>query len=194
MAEPVTAPAGTGVGPVPRPVRVAVTATWAGVLVALVAGALFGGMVAGAWVSWDLLPALLGVRPGVAGLPVGAAAGLAAGFTVGHRTRGWVRVLRLHLLRRNGTHADARVTRVERRHRHTARGGSTTAYTVVVGWVDRDGAQGCVRHFRFLGDGDPRFPALLRTGATVRVAYRAGRAARAVLDVPYAPVLADLLP
>jgi hypothetical protein len=181
-----------------RRARAAVTVVWGLAQLAVVAGALFAGAVAGAGVTWDLLPALTGVRPGVVGLPIGTLAGVAAGVAVTHNARGWLRTARLRHLRRRGTHADARVVRLDRRCRAGPRGGSTTTHTMVVRWADRRGTHECGRRFRFIGafrsGGDAGFATRYAVGATVPVAYRPERPARAVLDIPYAPMLADLLP
>lgn len=180
-----------------RPAWVAVTVLWGAVQVLVVVGALFGGAVAGTAVTWELLPALTGVRSGVVGLPIGALAGLVTGFVVTHNARGWLRAARLRRLRRTGTRADARVVGLDRRYRVGARGGSSTTYTMVLRWTDPRGTHECARRFRFVGafrTGDTGFATRYATGRTVPVAYRPGRPARAVLDIPYAPVLADLLP
>lgn len=175
----------------------AVTVLWGAVQVLVVAGAMFGGAVAGTGVTWELLPALTGVRPGVAGLPIGALAGLVVGFVVTHHARGWLRTARLRRLRRTGTCADARVVRLDRRHRVGPHGGSSTTYTMLLRWTDPGGTHECARRFRFIGafrTGDTGFAMRYAIGRTVPVAYRPGRPARAVVDIPYAPMLADLLP
>jgi hypothetical protein len=47
------------------------------------------------------------------------------------------------------------------------------------------------RRYRFRGRGDRAFEALTERGTEVNVHYPAGRAQRSVVDIPYAPTMAD---
>jgi hypothetical protein len=47
------------------------------------------------------------------------------------------------------------------------------------------------RRYRFWGHGDRAFELLTERGTEVKVRYPAGRAQRFVVDIPYAPTMAD---
>lgn len=172
----------------------AVAAAWGLVQVAMCVAGLFWGGVAGASVTWTLLPHWLGIRPTVAGLPVGFLLGLAAALAISHYARTWVQRARLRLLRRRGTTVTAQVAQLHRTYRYTARGGGSTSYRMDLHWTDPDGTlYRLARHYRFYGRGPSGFEQACGTGAAVTLAYPPGRPGRAVVDVRYAPAMADLL-
>ncbi|GAA4625374.1 hypothetical protein GCM10023196_029250 [Actinoallomurus vinaceus] len=154
----------------------------------------FWGGVAGVSVTWTLLPRLLGIRPGVGGLAVGFLAGLTVGLTINHKARMWVQRARLHRLRKRGSKATARVAAVDRRYRST-RGSSSTSYVVRLQWIDPETGTGyrCRRWYRFSGKGSTAFEQACSTGAEVTVWFPPGWASRAVVDLPFTPVMADVL-
>ncbi|GAB3982460.1 hypothetical protein GCM10029978_086220 [Actinoallomurus acanthiterrae] len=156
---------------------------------------LFWGGVVGVSVTWSLLPTLLGIRSSVFGLPFGFLTGLAVGLTINHKARMWVQRARLRRLRKRGHRATARVAAVDRRYRYNPKGPGSTSYVVRLEWIDPETGSGhrCRRWYRFTGKGSAAFERACSTGAEVTVRYPPGRASRAVVDIPFAPVMADLL-
>jgi hypothetical protein len=78
---------------------------------------------------------------------------------------------------------------VERRYRNYGRGGSGTIYTVTVQWARHQGR----RRYPFRGTGSDRFTTVCHHGAVVVVRHPAGAPDRFVLDIPFAPVMEDLV-
>jgi hypothetical protein len=98
-------------------------------------------------------------------------------------------VQRLRLWRGCDTSATASVVWRDRRYTAGSKGGSSTLYTVYLSWPDceRTGE----RQYRFYGDGPDDFAARTRLGATLPIRYPAGRPHRFIVDIPYAPTMAD---
>ncbi|MEV6844665.1 hypothetical protein [Actinoplanes sp. NPDC051411] len=153
----------------------------------------FGGMVAGAWLGYDVAPRYDGGHDVQWLLLVGAIAGVTAGLTIGHRGRGWVQAWRLHRMRRRDTvTVTATVRQATPRVIHNPRGGSVTVYWVRVGWRDPlAGDQSGLRQYKFYGRRAPAFEAQVHPGAQVPVVHPATHPNRFVIDVPYAPTMAD---
>ncbi|MEV0398989.1 DUF3592 domain-containing protein [Actinoallomurus sp. NPDC050550] len=172
----------------------AVSIGWGLLQLVILALCLFWGGVAGVSVTWSLLPHLLGIRHSVNGLAVGFLTGLAVGLIINHKARMWVRRARLRRLRRRGSRATARVAAVDRQHR-SVRGSKSTSYVVRLQWIDPATRTGyrCRRWYRFAGSGSAAFEKACSTGAEVTVWFPPGRPSRAVVDIPFAPVMADLL-
>ena len=108
---------------------------WAVVMLVSLAATTFGGMVAGAWLGFDVAPHYDGGHAVSWLLLIGAIAGLAAGLTIRHRGRAWVQTWRLHRMHRRDTvTATATVRQATPKVIRNPRGGSVTVYWVRVRW------------------------------------------------------------
>lgn len=176
-----------------RGARLVIGLIWAVLMLLILGATTFGGMVAGAWLGFDLLPRYTGGHDVPWLLLVGAVAGVAAGLTVGHRGRGWVQAWRLRRLRRrDGVTVAATVRSSTSQYLVNPRGGGVTVYQVRIGWFDHlVGEQERERQYKFYGRGEPAFEELVRRGAQVSITYPAGRPDRFIIDIPYAPTMAD---
>jgi hypothetical protein len=166
---------------------------WGVLMVVLLAAAIFGGMLLGAWLGFDVLPHYNGGHDVAWLLAVGALAGVVVGLTIGHKGRGWVQAWRLHRLRRGGgVTLTASVRRSDGNYVRNPRGGGVTVYDVRVGWRDHQaGEQERERQYKFWGRGAPAFEELVHSGAEVPVVYPPGRPDRFIVDIPFAPTMAD---
>jgi hypothetical protein len=97
--------------------------------------------------------------------------------------------LRVRWLRRNGTEATATVTKFASKYVVGGRGGSLTYYTVHVSWHGTEHE----RRFRFWGRGSPTFERICARRRAVTVRFTQRHPDRFVLDIPYAPTMADLI-
>ncbi len=149
----------------------------------------YAGGVAGAYLGFRLLPAVAGGRESTVPIFLGFAAGLVAAGVVNHEARMWVQRLRIRALRRTGVRVDATVVAVDRRYTPNPKGQGSTTYTVTVRWPGYTGR----RAYRFWGRGSVAFETVFHRRATVPVRYAADRPGRFVLDVPFAPTMADLV-
>jgi hypothetical protein len=126
---------------------------------------------------------------------VGMLGGITAALVVNHRARGWLMRLRLGRLRVRGVQAKAVVVKCDW-DMSTGRGVAIARYTVLVRWVDP--ATGVPwqgdRGYRFAGLGSRRFEAACAHGAIVPVYYPPNRPSRFIIDVPFAPVMTDIVP
>jgi hypothetical protein len=176
------------VDPRRRRARLVVGLGWTVIQVALFAAVVPAGGFAGLSLGL-LVPALArGWGPPV-GMLLGVAAGTAVAMALNHGARTGLLRLRLTRLRRTGVSAEATVVSVARRHVRYPRGGSDTVYTVTVRWGSHQGE----RRYLFPGHGSDRFTEVCRTGAVVLVRHPAGAPDRFVLDIPFAPMMEDLV-
>jgi hypothetical protein len=172
--------------------RLAIGLIWGLLILAILGAVTFAGMVLGAWLGFDVLPRFDGGHDVQWLLLVGAIAGVTAGLTIGHRGRGWVQAWRLHRMRRANGPVTATVRRCSSRYVVNPRGGGVTVYQVRVGWFDHlAGEQERERQYKFYGRGAPAFEELIHQGAQVAVSYPRGRPHRFIIDIPYAPTMAD---
>ena len=127
----------------------------------------------------------------LAGMPVGAAAGV----FVDHKARAWVQESRLRRLRAGGVSARGVVRKLDRVWQPSGRGGGLTRYVAHVEWQDPvTGAhwQG-ERRYRFYDRGSRQLEAICANGAQVDLYYPTNRPSRFIIDVPFAPTMADVL-
>lgn len=121
-------------------------------------------------------------------VPVGLSVGVAASALVIYRVRVWLHRLRLRWLRRSGESAVAEAVSIA--------GDPTNltvleGYVVFVRWRDLAGEYVGDRCYRFW-DGAPHdFLARFQRGQAVVVRYPPTRPHRFVIDIPYAPSIAD---
>lgn len=177
---------------VSRGKRVLLGLAWGLVQLVIAAVLLFFGGVAGGELAVHVF-AWHGVNTLV---PLGFVAGVVVAMLINHSARGWVRRLRLRGLRRRGTAVDAEVVHLSRRYISNPRGGpGSTVYVVLVQWTEPVTGAGWrgERTYRFWGRGSRRFEAACADDAKVAVSYPPGRPSRFVIDVPFAPTMADLL-
>lgn len=175
---------------IPSGRRVLVGLLWGLIQAVTLFALLFAGGVAAAYLD----ESLAGGGP-VSSTPVliGLAAGVAAGLALCHKARAWLQELRLRRLRADGVSVQATVRRLDRLYVPYKAG--TTRYTVCVQWKDPVTAA-CwhgERRYRFYGRGSRRLETLCAVGARVELRYPAHRPSRFILDVPFAPTMADLL-
>jgi hypothetical protein len=168
--------------------RFGVDVIWALVqLIVLAALFVAGGELGGA-LGFLVMPRIFGLP-----LALGFAAGVVAGLVVNHSSRMWIMRLRLRRLRRSGQRVDATVLHVEEGYASGGRGGGMTTYTVYVGWRDRDGAEHeYERRYRFWGRRSRAFEAAVVGQPALPVFYAPGHPSRFVIDIPFAPTMADL--
>jgi hypothetical protein len=178
-----------------RSQRVTITLIWALVQVIVFALLFFWCVVAGAYVSWDLLPYLFHIGPNANGVLIGFAVGTVAGIWVCHSARMWLLRLRLRRLRRSGIEATATVTRLSKAYQANPRGPGVTHYTVHLRWRDPQdgGSREQERTYRFSGRGSSRFERTCDHGTTVVVRYDQRHPSRVVLDIPFAPPMAEVI-
>ena len=177
-----------------RGARLGIGLVWGLLILAILGAVTFAGMVAGAWLGFEVLPRYDGGHNVQWLLLVGAIAGVTAGLTIGHRGRGWVQAWRLRRMRReSGTvTVAATIRRCNSRYVVNPRGGGATVYRIQIGWFDHlAGEQERERQYKFYGRGVPAFEELVRQGAQVQISYPAGRPNRFIVDIPYAPTMAD---
>ena len=177
-----------------RPARLRINLLWGLAQVVIVALLFYAGGVLAAFITFDVLPDLFGTRPTSNGVLIGLAAGVMAGLTVTHRSRSWLLRLRVRRLRRDGVTVTATVQRVERFYRYSPKGPGTMTYTVHVRWDDpvSGGDRAGQRRYRFWGRGSRSFEHAFGTGHAIPLLYEAGHPARFVIDMQYAPTMADL--
>lgn len=182
-----TAPAAAA--PARNGARFGIGLIWAVVMTVIVVALIFAGLLLGAELYLQLHH-----RGGTDQswlVPVGALAGTALGVSICHLARGWVQRLRLSRLRRTGSTATGHVIARLDEYVSNPRGPGMTRYRVSVAWADESGPQMGERHYRFWGHGDRSFEALTERGADVQVRYPPGQPQRFVIDIPYAPSMAD---
>jgi hypothetical protein len=149
----------------------------------------FAGGVAGGYLGTDVLSG-----HGTNGLVVtGFAVGVIAALAVNHNARIWLQRLRLRGLRARGVAVEAEVVNFNRSYTPSTRGPGSTRYVVLAGWTDPATGAGWQgeRLYRFSGRGSRRLERACADGAKVPVYYPAGRPSRFIIDIPYAPTMAD---
>jgi hypothetical protein len=129
----------------------------------------------------------------------GFSVGLVAAVAVNHYARGWVRRLRLGLLRARGVAAGAEAGVLYSTRTMPVKGLSHIFYTVGAAWTDpATGVRwygerryhftlfslGLSRHAR-------RFAAAMDYGTPIRVYYPVGKPARFLIDIPFSPMMSD---
>ena len=168
--------------------RVLIGLLWGLVQAVAVFVLLFAGGVAAAYLDES---AAAGLPVSSSAVLVGLAAGVAAGLFVNHKARIWLQEFRLRRLRGGGVSVQATVRRLDRQYIPYKIG--TTRYVVHVQWQDPatgDRWQG-ERRYRFSGRGSRRLEASCARGERVGLYYPEHRLSRFVIDVPFAPTMAD---
>lgn len=123
------------------------------------------------------------------GMVLGLLVGLVAALAILRGARVGLLRWRLWRLRRHGISAKATVVSVERRSRYYGRAGDITTYTVTVQWGRHQGQ----RQYQFRGRASDRFTEVCHHAAVVLVRHPPGAPDRFVLDIPFAPVMEDLV-
>lgn len=162
---------------------------WTVVMVVILAAGVFAGLLLGAGL-YEL------VRPHSRGdlsvlVPLGGLAGTVLGISICHLARGWVQRLRLSRLRLTGVAATGRVTACLESYISNSRGPGMTFYRVTVAWTDESGPHTGQRRYRFWGHGVRTFDVLTERGKEVQLRYPPGRPERFIIDIAYAPTMAD---
>lgn len=156
-----------------RAQRNIITLIWALVQLIVLAALFFGCGLAVTFVTWIVLPFLFHTRSSASGVLIGFGMGIVAAIWICHSARMWLLRLRLRRLR----------------------GPGTTTYGVHLRW--RDAPEGTIRdgerRYRFWGDGTPRFERACATRKQLIVRYDPRHPSRFVVDIPFAPTMADLI-
>jgi hypothetical protein len=160
-------------------VRVGIGVLWGLVMVALVWG--------GAWLGIVLLDGV-----GTSALAgVGSVIGVVLAVVVCRRARLWIQRWRLRLMASHLVTATATVCQVDR-YQTQGRAPNRTIYTVWFSWTDATaGAQLRERQYGFFASGLREFEVRVVEGARVAVRYPAGRPGRFIADIPYSATMAD---
>lgn len=175
---------------IPAGLRVLIGLLWGLVQMAIVFVLLFAGGVAAAYLGQGMA----GGRPASStAVLVGLAVGVAAGLFVNHKARIWLQEFRLRRLRADGVSVEATVRRLDRQYIPYKVG--TTSYVAHVQWQDPATGRGWQgeRRYRFSGRGSRQLEGICAHGERVGLYYPAHRPARFVLDIPFAPTMADLV-
>jgi len=168
--------------------RLLIGAAWGLIQLVVIFAGLLGGGVAAGYLSLDVFTGRW--TDGL--VDVGLTGGVTAALVVNHQARRWLQRLRLLRLRDRGVTVEARSGLLSK-HTVTSRGMSTTVYTARAQWTDPETGvswQG-ERRYRFLGRRSRGLEAALAYGTGLRVYYPPGRPSRFIVDIPFAPTMAD---
>jgi hypothetical protein len=170
--------------------RLLIGLAWGLAQLVILAGLVFAGAVAAGYLAVDVFSSH-GVDSIV---PAGLGAGAIGALAVNHSARGWLQRLRLRGLRVRGVAVEARAGALGYSYAASGRGPGTVRYIARVSWTDPGTGVSWrgERRYRFWGDDSKPLEAAFAIGAKVRVYYPAGRPSRFVIDVPFAPTMADL--
>jgi hypothetical protein len=169
--------------------RVLIGLAWGLVQLVILCALFFAGGVAAGYLELDVFSG----RGANSLVLLGFAAGVAAALAVNHSARIWLQRWRLRRLRVHGVAVEAEVVHLGQHYTPASRGPGTTRYAVRVRWTDPvtgGGWQG-ERKYRFTGRGSRRLEAACTYGAKVPVYYPPGRPSRFIIDIPFAPTMAD---
>jgi uncharacterized protein DUF3592 len=174
--------------------RTTITLIWALVQLIVCAALFFGCGIAVAAVTWIVLPFLFHTQPSASGVLIGFGVGIVAAVWICHSARMWLLRLRLRRLRRHGTEATASVAELASTYQSNPRGPGTTTYAVHLRWRDADGSiRNGERRYRFWGAGTPAFERACATRNQLIVRYDPRHPSGFVVDIPFAPTMADLI-
>jgi hypothetical protein len=182
---------------VPGPRRALASLIWGLIRVVTVLAGVSAGGAAAAGLGQAVTGHAAAPAAVLAGLVVGAVAGAAAGLLASRGVPGWLQERRLRRLRTAGPAAvsvRATVDRLDRPRRPARHGLSRGRYVVHVSWLDQAAGVGFrgERCYRMAGRRSRRLEALCVGRAQVAVYYPARRPSQFVIDVPFAPTMADL--
>jgi hypothetical protein len=168
--------------------RLAVGLVWGLTQIVILGAFWIGGGLAGALGSL--------IAPSIYALPVsiGIVGGVLAALVVNHHARMWLLQFRLRRLRRRGQRVMASVVWVDEHMAANARGPGTITYSVFLRWHDlvAGADHEYERQYRFWGSGSRQLEALVHE-PTVPVLYEPSDPSRFVIDIPFAPTMADLV-
>jgi hypothetical protein len=169
-------------------VRLAVGLVWGLAQIIILGAFLVGGGLVGA-LGFLFAPSIYGLP-----LSIGFVGGVLAALVVNHHSRMWLLQLRLGRLRRRGQQVEAGVVWVDEHLAANPRGPGTMTYTVFLRWQDPAGGADheYERQYRFWGRGSRQFEALVDE-PYVPVLYAPSDPSRFVIDIPFAPTMADLV-
>lgn len=172
--------------------RLLIGLAWALIQLVILCALLFAGGVAAGYLAIDVFSGH-GVNGVSSAVPIGFAAGAITALVVNHSARIWLQRLRLRGLRAQGVAVPAEVVDLGRKYTASTRGPGSTRYIALVRWTDP--ATGVSwqgeRRYRFSGRGSRRLEAACANGAKVPVYYPPGRPSRFIIDIPFAPTMAD---
>ncbi|MBO0837319.1 MAG: hypothetical protein J2P28_17685 [Actinobacteria bacterium] len=193
---PGSAPHRTAGGPWLFARRAVVTIAWGLLQLGILATLLFLGVVASAYIGLVIIPHFAGGSATLGPVIPGFGAGLMAAWFVNHGTPIWLQRARLRRFGSTARSVDALVSWVDRSTSYYPRLGlNRTIYTVHVRWEDplSGTPHEYLRRYGFWGRSSKRFDQIFRQQAQVPVRYAPGDPSRFIIDVPFAPVMADLV-
>lgn len=169
--------------------RLLIGLAWSLIQLMILFALLFAGGVAAGYLAIDVFS---GHGANSTAL-IGIAVGVIAALVVNHKARIWLQCSRLRGLRVQGVAVEAKVVDLDRKYAASSRGPGSTRYVALVRWTDP--ATGVSwqgeRRYRFSGRGSNRLEAACADGAKVPVCYPPGRPSRFIIDIPFAPTMAD---
>ncbi|HLH58664.1 MAG TPA: hypothetical protein VKV33_05865 [Streptosporangiaceae bacterium] len=169
--------------------RLLIGLAWGLIQLVIMAALFLGGGVVAGYLALDVFSG----RGANSIALIGFAVGVAAAVTVNHRARIWLQRLRLRGLRIRGVAVEAEVGFLGYEYTASSRGPGRARYVARVSWTDP--ATGVrwkgERWYRCWGRGSKGLEAAFAHGAKVPVYYPPGRPSRFLIDVPFAPTMAD---
>jgi hypothetical protein len=188
--------------PDPRPVpsrfshereqaRLRISLLWLLVMLVVFAASVYGAALGGAYLGRHVLPQLDGGRQVSAMPTIGAVLGALVAAIVCQRARSWLQRLRLWLLRGESISANATVVGLDSLYTKGSRGNGNTLHIVHVKWRDATGEHIGERQYKFYNHGPADFLTRMQRGAHLPIRYHPARPHRFIIDIPYAPRMAD---
>jgi hypothetical protein len=169
--------------------RLLIGLTWGLIQLVILCALFFAGGVAAGYLAIDVFSG----RGTNTMVPAGFAVGVIAALVVNHSARIWLQRLRLRGLRVHGVAVEAEVVDLDREYTASTRGPGSTKYSALVRWTDPATGVSCQgeHRYRFSGQGSRRLETACAHGAKVPVYYPPGRPSRFIIDIPFAPSMAD---
>jgi hypothetical protein len=165
-----------------------VTALWAAAQLPILLAVCLGVMTVAVVVGSQLWPRLFGEDVSHVAVPVGLLAGVGTATAVIYRARVWLHRMRLWRLRRWGARAVATAVWIEGDPTNPT---ALEGYVVFVRWRDLAGEHLGERCYRFWLGAPHGFLSRFAHGKPVVVRYPRAQPRRFVIDIPYAPSIAD---
>ncbi|AEV85074.1 hypothetical protein ACWT_4050 [Actinoplanes sp. SE50] len=171
--------------------RFGISAAWGVVMLAFFATSVLASMIGvGLLLETPPLTGLAGFHTDELVEAAGVTSGIAAVMACRRARMWWLRA-RLRRLRRHGVCATAKVTNRELVQTVNPRGPDVCQYTISVHWHEATAEHGGQRRYRFFGSARDDFLKRTASGAAVTVYHPPGRPRRFLIDIPYAPTVAD---
>ena len=168
--------------------RLLLNAVWTAAQLPILLAATFAALAGATAIGRELRPSISGADAATVAVPVGVLGGVAIGSLVCLRTRVWLHRVRLWRIRRSGESAIAQAVWIEGDPSVFT---ATEAYVVFVRWQDLAGEHIGDRGYRFWNTAPYDFLISLTDGRPVVVRFPRAQPHRFIIDIPYAPTMAD---